>query len=106
MIKITLQGLIDWLKTKPVEENYNCTDGQDCLIAQYLKHLGAENVSVGAECYYFTLPNNGGTVDGTISEELNIVAMEDDPYGPSLLSFGSALERALALQATGYVDPA
>lgn len=105
MIKIELQGLIAWLKSQDPDDTYVYTAPSRCLFHQYLTHLGAVDASVGPDSYDFMNPVDelGPRIHGVLSPQLNMVAMESSD-APETQTYGAALERALALQATGYQD--
>lgn len=95
MIQIKLNGVIDWLKTKPLDGTYRYTTPDGCMYAQYLESKGATDVNVGPEDYCYT-DAAGERVHGNIPRDINWVA-QGDPYGPEVMTYGEALNRAQQL---------
>lgn len=81
-MKIAISDIVDWLKKKPADEEYEFSANHGCLFAQYLNERGHKDVWVGG----WTFEANGGRYE--IPDEIQDIA-ETRPF-----TFGAALERA------------
>jgi hypothetical protein len=88
----TLPHLIAWMRTKPADEVYCFVDNGECLIAQYISHLGYGEPNVGP--FMFVAKYEGKRVSKELPDHWNDIA---NGYGKPH-TFGAALSRALALR--------
>lgn len=98
----TLEGLIEWLRTKDPNEEYCYSDNEGCLIFQFLRHMGHPVTSVTPDIYRLADESVH-----SLSPVLNKVAI----VGPYIVkemrcwqTFGAALQEALYQKSRGVVS--
>jgi len=77
---LTLEGLRDWVLTQDPETAYDYTNGENCLIARYLRGLGFEGVQVypllvTASVFSMMAPRNIEGVLVPLDRRLNDVSL-------------------------------
>jgi hypothetical protein len=95
---LSLDSLIGWLETKPRFGTYAYYNARNCMLAQYFRSKGIQNVSLSRESYY----NEDTYVLKNLPEGWNDIAKRDGRIGFLTLGrgfFGTSLRRARKLRA-------
>lgn len=90
---LSLDGLIDWLRTKDPNEYYRYTDTKGCLLFQYIKACGLPVHSVGDNYWR----------DIETRREHHFDRVLNDVAGADPHTFGGALERAINARVCEHV---
>jgi hypothetical protein len=80
---LKLENLISWLETMPPDEEYSFSSRDNCLLAQFLKSCGCEEIWVG-----------GFTFDYDDNKGVRIPATHSDIASEGEYTFGAATLRA------------
>lgn len=88
---VSLEGLIAWLREQDPATEYNFKDIRDCLLCRYFKAKGLTGVSVGGATY------RADGQRGLLPYEMTSAVVRRNAFGG--WDYGTALSRALALQA-------
>ncbi len=90
-----IRGFRDWLLTMDPAGTYTYSRPRSCLVAQYMRATGYQNVSVGP--FDFTYYLGEQRVDGELPSSVNRIAApnegDTDTYGNALLRAEIELSR-------------